>query len=83
MRYLANACFAFAAGVFAAQYLLPHWLECYAAAGCLILGVLWALTLRGVNRRRAAVIGTALALALVSGSILLITTDRKQAEAPR
>jgi len=65
MRYLANACFAFAAGVFAAQYLLPHWLECYAAAGCLILGVLWALTLRGVNRRRAAVIGTALALALV------------------
>lgn len=65
MRTLANACFAFAAGVFAAQYLLPQWLLCYAAGGCLILGVLWAVILHGVNRQRAAVIGTALALALV------------------
>ena len=64
MRTLATFCFAFAAGVFGAQYGLPDWLQPYAAVGCLILGALWALTLHGVNRRRAALIGAALALAL-------------------
>ena len=64
MRTLATFCFAFAAGVFGAQYGLPDWLLPYAAVGCLILGALWALTLHGVNRRRAALIGAALALAL-------------------
>ena len=65
MRTLATFCFAFAVGVFAAGYWLPLWLLPSAAGGCLLLGVLWALTLHGVNRRRAAVIGTALAVALL------------------
>ena len=64
MRYLATFCFAFAAGVFAAQYLLPHWLLLCAAGGCLILGVLWAWSLHGNNRRRAAIIGVSLTMAL-------------------
>ena len=64
MRRLANFCFAFAAGVFAAQYLLPDWMQLYAAAGCAVLGALWAWSLHGDNRRRAAIIGAALALAL-------------------
>ncbi|MBQ9647435.1 MAG: DNA internalization-related competence protein ComEC/Rec2 [Oscillospiraceae bacterium] len=64
MRRLATFCFAFAAGVFAAQYLLPDWLLPYAAAGCVALGALWAWLLHGDNRRRAAIIGAALALAL-------------------
>ncbi len=65
MRRLATFCFAFAAGVFAAQYLLPHWLLLYAAGGCALLGALWAWSLRGDGRRRAAIVGAALALALV------------------
>ena len=64
MRRLANFCFAFAGGVFAAQYLLPDWLLLYAAAGCAVLGALWAWSTHGDNRRRAAIIGGALALAL-------------------
>ncbi len=64
MRRLATFCFAFAAGVFAAQYLLPQRLLPYAAAGCVVLGALWAWTLRGDNRRRAAIAGLGLALAL-------------------
>jgi len=65
MRTLATFCFAFAAGVFAAGYWLPLWLLPSAAGGCLILGALWALTLHGVNRRRAAIIGAALAVSLL------------------
>ena len=65
MRTLATFCFAFAAGVFAAGYWLPLWLLPSAAGGCLMLGVLWALTLHGVNRRRAAIIGAALTVALL------------------
>ena len=64
MRRLACFCFSFAAGVFAAQYLLPLRLLPYAAAGCALLGLLWALLLRGDGRRRAALIGAGLALAL-------------------
>ncbi len=64
MRKLACFCFSFAAGVFAAQYLLPLRLLPYAAAGCALLGVLWALFLHGDNRRRAALIGIGIALAL-------------------
>ena len=64
MRRLANFCFAFAAGVFAAQYLLPDWLLLYAAAGCALLGALWALSLHGGWRRRAVLVGLGLALAL-------------------
>ncbi len=65
MRTLATFCVAFAAGVFAAGYWLPLWLLPGAAGGCLILGVLWALTLHGNNRRRALIIGAALAIALL------------------
>ena len=65
MRRLANFCFAFAGGIFVARYeLLPHWLLPYAAAGCALLGALWAWSFHGDNRRRAAIIGVALALAL-------------------
>ena len=64
MRKLACFCFSFAAGVFAAQYLLPVWLLPYAAGGCALLGLLWAILLREDNRRRAALIGAGLALAL-------------------
>lgn len=64
MRRLATFCFAFAGGVFAAQYLLPLWLLPYAAAGCAVLGALWAWQLRDDWRLRAAIIGSALALAL-------------------
>ena len=65
MRRLANFCFAFAGGVFVAQYgLLPHWLLPYAAVGCAVMGALWAWSFHGDNRRRAAIIGIALALAL-------------------
>jgi len=64
MRILATACFAFAAGVFAAQYLLPDRLLLYAAVGCALLGFLWACILHDNARRRAALIGAGLALAL-------------------
>ena len=64
MRRLATFCFAFAAGVFAAQYLLPVRLLLCAAAGCAVLGALWALVLRDDWRRRAALIGLGLSLAL-------------------
>ena len=64
MRYLATFCFAFAAGIFAAQYWLQLWLLPCAAAGCLILGALWSVILHGYPRRRAAIIGVALALGL-------------------
>lgn len=62
MRRLATFCFAFALGVFAAQYwlkLLP-----YAAMGCAVLGALWALLLRDDDRRRALLVGLGLATAL-------------------
>ncbi len=65
MRRLATFCFAFAAGVFAAQYLLPQGrLLLWAAGGCAALGALWAWSLHGDGRRRAALIGLGLALAL-------------------
>lgn len=64
MRRLATVCFAFAVGIFAAQYLLPTWLLLYAAAGCAVLGALWAWSLHGDRRRRALLIGLGLALAL-------------------
>lgn len=64
MRRLATFCFAFAAGVFAAEYLLPRWLWLCAAAGCAVLGALWALSFRGSRRRRAALVGAGLAAAL-------------------
>lgn len=65
MRILATFCFAFAAGTFGAQYLLPHWLLPYAAAGFAVLGALWALALRGDWRRRALLVSIGLSLALV------------------
>ena len=66
MRILATFCFAFAAGIFAAQYVLPSaWLMPLAA----LFGVLFALCLlilRGSKaRRRFALITAALALSLV------------------
>lgn len=65
MRTLATFCFAFAAGIFAAQYALPSaWLIPLAAG----LGVLFAvclLVLHGKARRRFALITAALALSLV------------------
>ncbi len=64
MRILATFCFAFAAGIFSAQYLLPLRLLLFAAAGCAVLGVLWALALRENRRRRALLIGFGLAAAL-------------------
>lgn len=64
MRRLATFCFAFAAGVFAAQYWLPTWLLLYAAAGCAVLGALWAWSLHDDWRRRALLVGLGLALAL-------------------
>lgn len=64
MRRLATFCLAFALGVFAAQYWLPHWLLPYAAAGCAVLGALWAWSLREDARRRVVLIGAGLALAL-------------------
>ena len=67
MRVLATFCFAFAAGVFAAQYLLPAWLLPYAAAGAAVLGALWALALWRDWRRRALLIAAGLSLALLYG----------------
>ena len=64
MRRLAAFCFAFAAGIFTAQYLLPARLMPYAALGCAALGALWALALREDWRRRALLIGVGAALAL-------------------
>lgn len=64
MRVLATVCFAFAGGILAAQYLLPPQLLPYAAAGCLILGLLWAAALRGDNRLRAVLLSVGLAAAL-------------------
>ncbi|MBE6908268.1 MAG: DNA internalization-related competence protein ComEC/Rec2 [Ruminococcaceae bacterium] len=63
MRVLAAFCISFAAGVFAAQYLLPLRLLPYAALGCAVLGALWALALRETWRKRAALIGAGLCLA--------------------
>lgn len=65
MRILAAFCFAFAAGTFGAQYLLPVWLLPYAAAGFAVLGALWALSLWGDWRRRALLVGLGLSLALM------------------
>ncbi|MBO4913701.1 MAG: DNA internalization-related competence protein ComEC/Rec2 [Oscillospiraceae bacterium] len=65
MRILATFCFSFAFGVFTAEYLLPNSLLPYAAAGCAVLGVLWALILRDNARKRALLIGFGLALALI------------------
>ena len=65
MRVLATFCFAFAAGVFGAQYLLPVWLLPYAAAGFAVLGVLWAAALWEDWRRRALLIAAGLSLALL------------------
>ena len=64
MRILATVSFAFAFGVAAAQYLLPLRLLPYAAIGCAVLGVLWALTLRGNAKKRALLVGFALAAGL-------------------
>lgn len=74
MRVLATVCFAFAAGVAAAQYLLPQRLLWYAALGCAALGLLWALVLRDDNRLRARLIGFGLAAGLLwnGGHALLI-----------
>ena len=64
MRRLATVFFAFAAGVFASQYLLPTgWLLLYAAVGCAVLGALWSLALHGDRRRRVALVALGLALA--------------------
>ncbi|MCR5825246.1 MAG: DNA internalization-related competence protein ComEC/Rec2 [Oscillospiraceae bacterium] len=65
MRVLATVCFAFAAGIAAAQYLLPLWLLPYAALGCAVLGALWALLLHGRARTRAALVALGLTAALV------------------
>ena len=65
MRVLATFCFAFAAGVFGAQYLLPAWLLPYAAAGFAVLGALWAAALWKNWRRRALLIAAGLSLALL------------------
>ncbi len=65
MRVLAAFCFAFAAGTFGAQYLLPHWLLPYATAGFAALGALWAIALRGNWRRRVLLIAFGLSLALI------------------
>lgn len=65
MRILATACLAFAAGILSAQYLLPLRLLPYAACGCAVLGVLWAMALHGCNRLRAMLIGFGLAAALL------------------
>ena len=65
MRILATFCFAFAAGVFGAQYLLPAWLLPYAAAGFALLGALWAAALWKDWRRRALLIAAGLSLALL------------------
>ncbi|MBE7002911.1 MAG: DNA internalization-related competence protein ComEC/Rec2 [Ruminococcaceae bacterium] len=64
MRRLATFCFAFAFGIFAAQYLLPARLLLPAAAGCAALGALWALALHENMRRRALLIALGLTLAL-------------------
>ena len=65
MRTLATFCFAFAAGIFAAQYIIPSaWLLPLVAG----LGALFAvclLVLRGKARRRFALITAALTLSLV------------------
>ena len=65
MRTLATFCFAFAAGIFAAQYVLPSaWLVPLAVGfGALFAACL--LVLRGKVRRRFALITAALALSLV------------------
>ena len=65
MRTLATFCFAFAAGIFAAQYALPFARLLPLAA---LFGALFAvclLVLRGKARRRFALITAALALSLV------------------
>lgn len=65
MRILATFCFAFAAGIFAAQYVLPSaWLVPLAVGfGALFFVCLFAL--RGKARRRFALITAGLALSLV------------------
>ena len=65
MRVLATFCFAFAAGVFGAQYLLPAWLLPYAAAGFAVLGALWAAALWKNWRRRVLLVAAGLSLALL------------------
>ncbi len=74
MRILATFCFAFAAGVLAAQYLLPLSLLLYAALGCAALGLLWTLLLHGERRMRAILITAGLAASLVwdSGYVRLV-----------
>ncbi|MBR0063076.1 MAG: DNA internalization-related competence protein ComEC/Rec2, partial [Oscillospiraceae bacterium] len=64
MRRLATFCFAFAFGIFAAQYLLARQVLLGAAAGLAVLGVLWALSLHEDRRRRALLIGFGISLAL-------------------
>ncbi len=65
MRRLAAFCFAFAAGTFGAQYLLPTWLLPYAAAGFAVLGILWALALHGDWRKRALLVSIGISLAFL------------------
>lgn len=64
MRIVATVCFAFGAGVAAAQYLLPTELLPFAALGCAALGLLWTLLLRGSIRLRVALVAFSLAAAL-------------------
>ena len=65
MRTLATFCFAFAAGIFAAQYGLPTAWLMPLAAGLGALFVVCLLVLRGKTRRRFALITAALTLSLV------------------
>ena len=65
MRILATFCFAFAAGIFAAQYVLPSTCLMPLAVSFGALFALCLLALRGKARRRFALITAALALSLV------------------
>ena len=65
MRTLATFCFAFAAGIFAAQYILPSAWLLPSAAGFGVLFAVCLLALHGKARRRFALITAALALSLV------------------
>lgn len=65
MRKLATFCFAFSAGIFAAQYLLPQaWLLPLAAAFGVLLPVVW-FVLKDRKRLRALLIVAALAVSFL------------------
>lgn len=76
MRTLATFCFAFAAGIFAAQYALPSvWLLPLAA----LFGALFAvclLALRGKARRRFALITAALTLSFVYNAAYVMLVQK-------